>query len=218
MSLGDRLDRDPGVLDTNTKNPNGITRCLSIMVNEDQHQGNWNKIREISSIPGGSLCGFSQWVEQSAREIFILNGGEGRSTRFRSLTDRALAYKNEKFSERRRKFSRRLTRKYIITEDLLFCIKNIILVEGEMNQLNEIFKMLLVVRHEYNEFLGHDERNRDDDWFDEVYPRVCFFKRKVHCWLREAAQKAKSSNCSSRNSKHVSDKGSMDVKKSNLHG
>lgn len=44
MSLGDRLDTDPGVLDTNTKNPNGITRCLSIMVNEDQHQGNWNKI------------------------------------------------------------------------------------------------------------------------------------------------------------------------------
>ena len=87
-----------------------------------------------------------------------------------------------------------------------------------MNQLNEIFKMLLDVRHEYNEFLGHDERDRDDDWFDEVYPRVCFFKRKVHCWLREAAQKAKSSNCSSRNSKHVSDKGSMDVKKSNLHG
>ena len=60
MSLGDRLDTDPGVLDTNTKNANGITRCLSIMVNEDQHQGNWNKIREISSIPGGSLCGFSQ--------------------------------------------------------------------------------------------------------------------------------------------------------------
>lgn len=87
-----------------------------------------------------------------------------------------------------------------------------------MNKLNEIFKMLLDVHHEYNEFLGHDERDRDDDWFDEVYPQVCFFKRKVHCWLREAAQKVKSSNCSSRNSKRVSDKGSMDVKKSNLHG
>ena len=83
-----------------------------------------------------------------------------------------------------------------------------------MKQLNEIFKMLLHLHHEYNELLGHDERDKDDNWFDDVYPQVCFFKRMIHGWLREAAQKAKSSNCSSRNSKNVSDKGSIDLKKS----
>ena len=47
---------------------------------------------------------------------------------------------------------------------------------------------------------------------------ACSFKRKVYCWLREAAQRVKSSKCSSRSSRSVSDNGSMDSKKSkDLH-
>ena len=63
MSLGERLDTDLGEPDTEKKNPNGITRCQSMMVNEDQHREPWIKIRETSSVPGDSSC--SQWVEQS---------------------------------------------------------------------------------------------------------------------------------------------------------
>ena len=38
MSLGERLDTDLGEADTDKKNPNRITRCQSMMVNEDQHR------------------------------------------------------------------------------------------------------------------------------------------------------------------------------------
>ena len=65
---------------------------------------------------------------------------------------------------------------------------------------------------DYNQLLGDDERGRDDDWFDDVDTQVCSFKRKVRCWIREAAQRAKSSKCSSRSSR--SDRGSMNSKKS----
>ena len=62
--------------------------------------------------------------------------------------------------------------------------------------------------------MGDDERGRDDDWCDDVETQVYSFKRKVHCWLREDAQRDKSSMCSLRSSRSVSDKGSMNSKKS----
>ena len=69
--------------------------------------------------------------------------------------------------------------------------------------------MLLDAHQEYNQLFG------DDDWFD-VDIQVCSFKRNVHYWPREAAQWAKTSKCSSRGSRNVSDKGSMNSKKSNV--
>ena len=83
-----------------------------------------------------------------------------------------------------------------------------------MKQFNDLFKMLLDAHQELNQLLEDDERGRDDDWFDDVDTQVCSLKRKVHCWLREAAQRVKSSKCSSRSSRSVSDKGSMNSKKS----
>ena len=206
------MDADLGEPDTDKRNPNGIARCQSMMVNEDQHRETWTKIRETSSVPGDSSC--SQWVEQSAREDIIRRGNRGRATRYRNLTEKGLPYKKETLRERRRKINGRLIRKYSTIEDLLFSSKNVIAVEEEMKQFNDLFKMLLDAHQEYNQLLGDDERGRDDDWFDDVDTQVCSFKRKVHCWLREAAQRVKSSKCSSRSSRSVSDKGSMNSKKS----
>ena len=73
---------------------------------------------------------------------------------------------------------------------------------------------MLDAHQEYNQLFGDDERGRDDDWFDDVDTQVCSFKRKIHCWLREAAERAKSSKCLSRNSRSVSDKRSVNSKKS----
>ena len=73
--------------------------------------------------------------------------------------------------------------------------------------------MLLDAHQEYNQLLGDDERGRDDDWFDDADTQICSFKRKVHCWLRGAAQRAKSSKCLSKSSRSVSDKKSVNSKK-----
>ena len=181
------------------------------MVNENQHWENWTKIRETSSMPGDSSC--SQWVEKNGREVAIPDVGEGRSKRFRNFTEKELAYKKETLRERR-KINGRLIRKYSTTEDLLFSSKNVIAVEEEMKQFNDLFNMLLDANQEYNQLLGDNERNRGNDWFDDVDTQVCSFKRKVHCWLREFAQKAKSSQCLSKSSRSASDKGSVNSKKS----
>ena len=44
ISFGERLDKDPGEPDTGKRNPNGITRSQSMMVNEDQHPETWTII------------------------------------------------------------------------------------------------------------------------------------------------------------------------------
>ena len=107
-----------------------------------------------------------------------------------------------------------MIRKYCTIEDLLFSSKNITAVEEEMKQFNDRFKILLDAHQEYNQLLGDDEKGRDDKWFDDVDTQVCSFKRKVHFWLMEAAQRVKSSKCSSRSSRSVSDKGNMNSNKS----
>ena len=103
-------------------------------------------------MPGDSSC--SQWVEQSAREDIIRRGNRGRATRYRNLTEKGLPYKKETLRERRRKINGRLIRKYRAIEDLLFSSKNIIAVEEEMKQFIDLFKMLLDVHQEFNQFVG----------------------------------------------------------------
>ena len=84
-----------------------------------------------------------------------------------------------------------MIRKYDTIEDLLCSSANKVAVEEEMNQFNDLLKMLIDVHQDYNQLLDGDEREKDDDWFDEIVTQECSFKRKVHCWLREIAQKTK---------------------------
>ena len=50
MSLGGSLDADLGDPDTDKANQNKITRCQSMMVNEDQHWGNWTKMADVEAM------------------------------------------------------------------------------------------------------------------------------------------------------------------------
>ena len=152
-------------------------------------------------MPGDSSC--SQWVEQSEREVVISHGSGCRATRSGNLIEKGLTYKKETFRERERR--RKVSGRLRTIGELLFSSKNVIAVEEEMKQFNDLFK-ISDAHQEYKQ-LGDVERGRDDDWFDDGDTQVCSFKRKVHCWLREAAQRTKSS-------KGREDKGSMNSEKS----
>ena len=76
---------------------------------------------------------------------------------------------------------------YGAIEDLLCSSTNKVAVEEEMNQFNDLLKMLIDVHQDYNQLLVDDEREKGDDWFVEIETQVCSFKRKVHCWLIETA-------------------------------
>ena len=111
-----------------------------------------------------------------------------------------------------KKINSGLIRKYGTIEDLLCSSTNKVAVEEEINQFNDLLKILIDVHQDYNQLLGDDEKEMDDDWFDKIDTQACSFNRKVHCWLRETAQKTKSVKSSSRKSKSISDKGSGNSK------
>ena len=68
---------------------------------------------------------------------------------------------------RRRKINSRLIRKYATMKDLLLLSTNKVAVEEEMNQFNDLLKMLIDAHQNYNHLLYDDEREKDDDWLDE---------------------------------------------------
>ena len=205
MSLCEGLD-DVNLLDSaaDKLNQNVILRYQSMIINDEQHLINDDQGREIHSVPDESTC--SKWIEQSRREAAISDNCQEGFTRSRKMTMKGLLQKRNTLRERRRKINSRLIRKYGTIEDLLCSSTNKVAVEEEMNQFNDLLKMLIDVRQDYNQLLDDNEREKDD-WFDEIDTQACSFKRKVHCWLRETAQKT-NSKPSSRSSKSISDKGS----------
>ena len=124
---------------------------------------------------------------------------------------KGLLHRKKTFRERRRKTNSRLIIKYDTIEDLFCSSTNKVAVEEEMNQFNDLLKMLIDVNQNYNQLLDDDEREMlldDDDWFDEINTQVCSFKTKVYYLLRKIAQNTNSAKSSLRSSKSISDKGS----------
>ena len=98
--------------------------------------------------------------------------------------------------ERRRKINGRLVRKYSTNEDLLFACRNAVIVEEELCQFNDLFKMLLSVQEECSGLLHEEKRQQDNEWFDEIDAQAFSFKRKIHAWLREVSEKQSSRSSS----------------------
>ena len=71
-----------------------------------------------------------------------------------------------------------------------------------MQQLDDIFKVMLDVQKEYSTLLPAEEQERDEEWFDEADHNICIFKQKIHRWIKVAESERKA-NLSSRRS-HVS--------------
>ena len=78
-----------------------------------------------------------------------------------------------------------MIRNYGNIEDLLFSSPYKVAVEKEMNQFNDLPKMLIGVHQDCNQLLDDDERGKGHDWFDEIDTQACLFKGKVPRWLRE---------------------------------
>ena len=55
----------------------------------------------------------------------------------------------------------------------MYSPKNIEAVRDQMQQLDDIFKVMLKVQKAYNSLLPAEEQERDEEWFDEVDHDIC---------------------------------------------
>ena len=111
--------------------------------------------RRTNSLPGISTC--SKWIDQNAitNEEYVI-----KSRRQRNLTEKGAACKLETLKERRRKSNGRLIRKCSTIEDLIFSSQNAVIVEEELCQFHDLFKMLLSVHEECNRLCMKKRDNR----------------------------------------------------------
>ena len=119
--------------------------------------------------------------------------GELPERRFRTITEKGKSFRLSTLKGRREKNNARLQRKSSINEDLLFSTRKVVVVEEELAQFNDPFKMLLGTQEEYNALLEDEERATDDDWFDDFDSRVCAFRRKALTWVNSVREEQQSS-------------------------
>ena len=117
-------------------------------------------------------------------------------------TQRWVQYQLDELLKKRSSYNKKIIRKSSTIEGMMYSPKNIEAVRDQMQQLDDIFKVMLDVQKEYHSLLPAEEQERDEEWFDEVDHNVCIFKQTIHCWIKDTELERKV-NLSSRRS-HVS--------------
>ena len=73
-------------------------------------------------------------------------------------------------------------------DDLMYSSQNGIAVKEELEQLNDMFKMLVEIHEELENI---DDQYTDKLWFEDIDLKLFSFKHKVHNWLREVEKQDK---------------------------
>ena len=99
------------------------------------------------------------------------------------LTEKGKEYKIALLEKRRSKLVSRVIRKSSEIDDLMYSFQNGIAIKEELQQLNDMFKMLVEIHEELENI---DDQYTEELWFEDIDQKVFSFKHKVHNWLREA--------------------------------
>ena len=81
---------------------------------------------------------------------------------------------------------RKMTRKTNKIEDKLYSFKNTECVREQLQQFDDVFRMMLDIQNSYNSLLPPAEQQRDEEWFDDLVHNICSFKKKIHSWIKDA--------------------------------
>ena len=170
IPLGERID-DVNLLDSaaDKMSLNVIPRYQPMIINDEQHLIHDDQERDIHSVPDESTC--SKWVEQCRKEATISDNYQERFTRSRKMTMKGLLHKKNTLRDRRRKINSRLRKNYGTIEDLLCSSANKLAVEEEMNQFNDLLKMLIDVNQDYNQLLETMKERRMMTALMKLIPR-----------------------------------------------
>ena len=86
---------------------------------------------------------------------------------------------------KREKICAKLLRESGMVNDMLYSFTNASAVAEEMEQLNDMLKLLKAVNDEYQHLLTEDKLLADNQWFEEQDERVFSFKYKIIKCLRK---------------------------------
>lgn len=106
-----------------------------------------------------------------------------RVTRRRKPTEKGLQYELNNINTQKSKLLKKISRKFIEADSLLYSFKNIDMVRDILSQVNDVFKMLLEINQK---MINLDPNYTDEEWFEEIDEKVFTFKHQIHGWLKRA--------------------------------
>ena len=130
---------------------------------------------------------------------------EGKTKRQVKPTEKGKEGKMALLEKKMSKLISRVIRKSSEIDDLMYSSQNGIAVKEELQQLNDMFKMLVEI---HGELENIDDQYTDELWFEDIDQKVFSFKYKVHNWLREVEKQDKSGRSFKSSSKPSSKSGS----------
>ena len=92
----------------------------------------------------------------------------------------------EQLKTKREKINAKLLRKSGMMNDMLYSFTNASAVAEEMEQFNDMLKLLTAVNDEYQHLLPEDELLADSQWFEEQDEGIFSVKHKIIKWLKKA--------------------------------
>ena len=193
-------------------NPVGVTlmsdRSVQLYRNRSQSEGNiGEEIKDARPI----LSSVTDIWDDRSKIITEDQSGLGELGRRRSKsTPRWIAYQLDELEKRRSRLNKKMIRKSSAVDDMLYSFNNLESVRDQMQQLDEIFKMMFEVHKEYNSMLQPDAQETDEKWFDDVEHNLCAFKQKIHNWMKNAEAERKAAVSSRLSDVSVGRRGSSD--------
>ena len=112
---------------------------------------------------------------------------EGKTKRQVKLTEKR-SIRWLLLEKKRSKLISRVIRMSSEIDDLMYSSQNGIAVKEELQQLNDMFKMLINIHEELENI---DDQYTDKLWFEDIDLKLFSFKHKVHNWLREVEKQDK---------------------------
>ena len=201
MSIKEGLD-DAQNLDVEASNQIDGSRRIANQINVHQLTSSRSGLADIANV----LLEDQFADVWRGRSIAADANDEGESLevskRKSKATQRWVHYQLDELLKKRSSYNDKIIRKSSTIEGMMYSPRNIEPVRDQMQQLDDIFKVMLDVQKEYHSLLLAEEQERDEEWFDIVDHNICIFKQKVHCWIKDVELERKT-NLSSRRS-HVS--------------
>ena len=135
-------------------------------------------------------------MQDEAYDMGAVSLIEGQAKRQVKLTEKGKEYKMALLEKRRSKLVSIVIRNPSETDNLMHSCQNFITLKEELQQLNDMFKMLVEI---HEELANIHNQYTDELWFEDIDQNVSFFRLKVHNWSREVEKQDKSRR-SSKNS------------------
>ena len=145
--------------------------------------------------------------EENSKAHYINDTDTGKQKR--TLTEKGQQYGASILDKKKKALVSRVNRKMSDVDVLLYTHENDTTVKEELQQLNDVFKLIEEINQEMIEL---DDNYTEDMWFSEIDDKVLTFKHRIDSWLKEGEKlvkferKSKSSRKSSKSSGSKSSK------------